>query len=55
MYLVSKILCYPGARSLFGAVQHYLEQLSLFIAVLGFDQSLPEQHVSAASLVLLGT
>lgn len=55
MYLMSKVLHYPGARSLLGAVQHSLEQLSLFIAVLGFDQSRPVLHISAASLVLSGT
>lgn len=40
--------------SLLGAVQHYLERLPLFIAVLDFDQSLPVLHILAASLMDLG-
>lgn len=40
--------------SLLGAVQHYLEQLPLFIAVLCFGQSLPVLHISTASLMDLG-
>lgn len=53
MCLVSEVLHYPF--SLFGAVQNYLEQLLLFIAVLGFDRSLPGLYISVASLLLLGT
>lgn len=54
MCLVSEVLHYPAACSLFGAVQNYLEQLTLFIAVLGFDQSLPGLRISAVYLLLLG-